>query len=251
MKDQKHAIHQNFLLQALSKADLGLLYPHMQRVSLRLRQSLEVAHQPFDFVYFPEDGLGSVVARSKGGTVLEVGLFGRDGMSGSSLLQSDNESPFDCYAQMDGTAMRIGVADFKHALSCSPSLTLLLTRYARSLSLQTGYTALANVQSKFDERLARWLLMVHDRTERDSFAVTHEFLAVMLGVHRPGVTVALQVLEGQLLIKSIRGKISITDREGLVAFTRGAYGPAELEYKRLTGVVLSRQKPVMRGLLAL
>ena len=251
MSDQTDRTYHNFLLQVLSPADRQLLSPHLERVPLVLRQSLERANEPFDFVYFPEEGLGSVVAKSQAGTVLEVGLFGRDGMSGSALLQGDDRSPFDCYAQMEGSAARIAVGDFKRVLSLSPSLTLLLTRYARSLSLQTGYTALANVQSKFDERLARWLLMVHDRTERDSFAVTHEFLAVMLGVHRPGVTVALQILEGQHLIRSIRGKISITDRERLVAFTRGGYGAAEIEYQRLTGIALSRQKPVMRGLLAL
>jgi CRP-like cAMP-binding protein len=250
MSDQTDRIYQNFLLRALSPADIALLAPHLNSGPLELRQSLEVANQPPDFIYFPEDGLGSVVARSQQGTALEIGLFGRDGMTGSSLLQGDDQSPFDCYVQMEGSASRIAVADLQQALSRSPSLTLLLTRYARSLSLQTGYTALANTQSKFDERLARWLLMVHDRAERDSFAVTHEFLAVMLGVHRPGVTVALHILEGHHLIKSIRGKISITDREGLVAFTRGAYGPAEVEYERLTGIMLSRRKPLTRGLLA-
>jgi CRP-like cAMP-binding protein len=251
MSNRTEIIYQNFLLQALAPDDRALLSPHLERVPLALRQSLERANQPFDFVYFPEDGLGSVVAKAREGTVLEVGLFGRDGMTGSGLLQGDDQSPFDCYAQMEGSAMRISVQYLTDALTSSPSLTLLLTRYARSLSLQTGFTALANVQSKFDERLARWLLMVHDRAERDSFAVTHEFLAVMLGVHRPGVTVALQILEGEHLIKSIRGKISIVDRDGLIAFTRGAYGAAEVEYTRLTGIALSRQKPVMRDLLAI
>lgn len=244
MTGQNQNESKNRLLRALSPADLGLLSPRLERVQLSLRQSLETAHQPIDLVYFLESGLGSVVARKEGGATVEVGLFGRDGMTGTSLALGDTESPFDCFTQMDGSAMRISADDLRKAMSQSAAVTDLLMHYARSLGIQTTYTALANGQIKLEERLARWILMVDDRVDHNSFFVTHEFLAMMLGVHRPGVTVALQILESQNLIKSQRGEIFVKDREGLIGLTKGTYGPAEEEYERLTGIRLGKSTPV-------
>jgi CRP-like cAMP-binding protein len=171
-----------------------------------------------------------------------VGLFGRDGMTGTSIVLGDTESPFDCFTQMGGLALRISADKLREALSRSVSLTDRLTHYARALGIQTTYTALANSQIKLEERLARWLLMVHDRVDTDSFYVTHEFLAMMLGVRRPGVTVALQILETKRFIKSQRGEIFMKDRQGLIDLSQGTYGPAETEYERLTGIPLGKSK---------
>lgn len=232
----------NRLLHALPPADLVRLVPSFERIQLSLRQSLEKAHQPIEFVYFLESGLGSVVANKDGGTTVEVGLFGRDGMTGASIVLGDTESPFDCFTQMGGLALRISADKLREALSQSVSLTDRLTHYARALGIQTTYTALANSQIKLEERLARWLLMVHDRVDTDSFYVTHEFLAMMLGVRRPGVTVALQILETKRFIKSQRGEIFVKDRQGLIGLSQGTYGPAETEYERLTGIPLGKSK---------
>ena len=244
MSRESICMFKNRLLSALSPADLVLLAPDLERVQLSLRQSLETAHQPIDLVYFLESGLGSVVARKEGGTAVEVGLFGRDGMTGTSLALGDTESPFDCFTQMDGSAMRISADNLRKAMSQSVAVTDLLRHYARAIGIQTTYTALANAQIKLEERLARWILMVDDRVDYDSFIVTHEFLAMMLGVRRAGVTVALQILESRSLIKSQRGEIVVKDREGLISLTRGTYGPAEEEYERLTGIPLARSMPL-------
>ncbi|MCF1478982.1 Crp/Fnr family transcriptional regulator [Agrobacterium vitis] len=244
MSGQHASLFENRLLRALSPADLHLLVPSLERVQLSLRQSLETAHQPIDRVYFLESGLGSVVASKDGGTTVEVGLFGRDGMTGTSIALGDTESPFDCFTQMDGSAMRISADNLRKAMSKSIAVTDLLIHYARSLGIQTTYTALANGQIKLEERLARWILMVDDRVDHGSFLVTHEFLAMMLGVRRPGVTVALQILESSHLIRSQRGEIVVKDREGLIRLTKGTYGPSEEEYERLTGIRLGKSKPV-------
>ncbi|NKN35555.1 Crp/Fnr family transcriptional regulator [Agrobacterium sp. a22-2] len=246
MTEQNTSVFKNRLLSALSPADLSLLAPSLERVQLRLRQSLETAHQRIDLIYFLESGLGSVVARKEGGTTVEVGLFGRDGMTGTSLALGDTESPFDCFTQMDGSAMRISADNLHKAMSQSVAITDLLMHYARSLGIQTTYTALANGQIKLEERLARWILMVDDRVDHDGFFVTHEFLAMMLGVRRPGVTVALQILESGYLIRSQRGEIVVKDREGLISLTKGTYGPAEEEYERLTGIPLGNSKPIAK-----
>jgi len=244
MTSQSTSMFKNRLLRVLAPADLALLGPSLERVPLSLRQSLETAHQPIDLVYFLESGLGSVLARKDGGTTVEVGLFGRDGMTGTSLALGDTESPFDCFTQMGGSAMRISADNLRKAMSQSVAVADLLVHYARALGIQTTYTALANGQIKLEERLARWILMVDDRVDNDRFFVTHEFLGMMLGVHRPGVTVALQILESSRLISSQRGEIIVKDREGLISLTKGTYGPAEEEYERLTGIPLRNRKPV-------
>lgn len=220
MTGQHICVFKNRLLRALSPADVGLLAPNLERVELRLRHPLEMAHQPIELVYFLESGLGSVVARKEGGNTVEVGLFGRDGMTGTSIALGDTESPFDCFTQMEGSALRISADNLRKVMAVSVAISDLLQHYARSLGIQTTYTALANSQIKLEERLARWILMVDDRVDPDCFFVTHEFLAMMLGVRRPGVTVALQILESSRLIKSQRGEIVVKDRDGLIRLTR-------------------------------
>ena len=118
----------------------------------------------------------------------------------------------------------------------SSTLQPLLLRYAHTFLIQATQTAKANARSSLDERLARWLLMAHDRLETDDLNITHEFLSVMLlGVRRSGVTVALNLLEGTALISINRGVVTIVDRKGLKAAANGAYGVTEAEYKRVFG----------------
>lgn len=198
---------------------------------------LELADLPIKSVYFPEQGIGSVVATSPKGTETEIGFIGHEGMTGSALVMGDDRTLHRCYVQMAGEAISIGAAPFAAALASSPTLRIFLLRYVQCLHIQTGYTALVNARSKLEERLARWLLMCDDRTSGGRLAITHEFLSVMLGVRRPGVTVGLQFLEGKRLIKARRGEISIRDRDGLVMLANGSYGEPEAEYRRLIGQI--------------
>jgi hypothetical protein len=118
-------------------------------------------------------------------------------------------------------------------MSDSPELRNVLLRYSQAFMIQTAHTALANGRAKLEERLARWLLMAHDRVNGDEVPLVHEFLALMLGVRRAGVTVALHMLEGQALIRASRGKIVVLDRQGLEEAANGLYGVPEREYERL------------------
>ncbi|MCD2173635.1 Crp/Fnr family transcriptional regulator [Rhizobium sp. C4] len=224
---------QNRLLRALSAADLALVLPHLESVRLQYRQALETAQEQIEFVYFPETALGSVVAGKEAGSSIDVGLFGRDGMSGTSLVQGDSRSAFDCITAIEGYAMRISADNLQDAMRQSASLKSLMAHYARALGIQTTYTAWANAEMKLEQRLARWILMVDDRIDDHRFRVTHEFIAIILGVRRAGVTVALKRLEEQRLIKIERREICVLDRDGLINLTMGSYGPAEVEYQRL------------------
>ena len=199
----------------MSSRDIALLEPHMQRCSLHFRMNLEQSRMPIDFVYFLEEGIGSVVAKSRQGRDTEIGFIGFEGMTGSALVMGDDRNVHECYVQMAGEAIRIEAGVLSGLLASSPTMRLFLLRYAQSLHIQTGYTALVNARSKLEERLARWLLMCDDRVSGGRLTITHEFLAIMLGVRRPGVTVALQLLEGHGLIRATRGEIAIRDRRGL------------------------------------
>ena len=234
--DQNHP-YRNQLLRWMSANDLALLKPHMKRCDLPLRMMLETPQIPIEAVYFIEQGIGSVVARTKSGQEAEVGFIGFEGMTGASLVMGDDRSPHACYVQLEGQAIRIEAGAFKVALAASATLRMFLLRFVNTLQTQTGCTALVNARLKLEERLARWLLMCDDRVPGERLAITHEFLAIMLGVRRPGVTVALQLLEGRGLIRSRRGEIVIRDRAGLMELANGGYGEAEAEYVRLIGEI--------------
>ncbi|MGO4642413.1 Crp/Fnr family transcriptional regulator [Mesorhizobium sp. 2RAF45] len=156
-------------------------------------------------------------------------------MTGSALVMGCDRSPHDCYIQVEAEVLGMDATPFAQALSDRPTLRLFLLRYVHYAHVQTSYTALANARLKLEVRLARWLVMCDDRIAGDRLPVTHEFLSVMLGVRRPGVTVALQVLEGRGLIRSNRGEVVVRDRDGLICLANGSYGQPEAEYARLVG----------------
>jgi CRP-like cAMP-binding protein len=239
MSELQENFHKNELLRRMSADDFALLQPHLQRCALELKMTLEMPNSKIEAVYFPEEGVGSVIARTLSNSDAEVGFVGFEGMTGSSLVMDIDYSPHVCRVQLAGVAVRIAADPFTAALRKSPTLRLFLLRYVHYLHVQTSFTALTNARSKLEDRLARWLLMCDDRVVGGRFAITHEFLSVMLGVRRPGVTVALQLLEGRGLIRAQRGEILVRDRDGLLALTDG-YGQSEAEYIKLIGQIAWR-----------
>jgi CRP-like cAMP-binding protein len=225
----------NVLLRKMTADDLALLEPGLHRVALPLRMPLVTPGVPIEYVYFIERGIASVVARTSSGHEAEIGFIGYEGMAGYSLVMGDDRAPQACFVQLEGEAMRMDAGSFNVALTTSSTLRLFLLRFVNSLQIQTGCTALVNARLRVANRLARWLLMCDDRVVGARFSITHEFLATMLGVRRPGVTIALQELEGLALIRSRRGEVIILDRPGLIALANGGYGEPEAEYGRLLG----------------
>jgi CRP-like cAMP-binding protein len=225
----------NRLLRTLSADDLSRLQRHLEPVPLRRGDVMTEPNQPIEQVYFPEDAISSVVATTRGGRRIEVGIFGREGMSGTPLLLGSDRTPHECFAQVPGSALRIGADDLTRAIRQSPSLHQLLLRYVEAFNVQVAHTALSHGSYTLEERLARWLLMCHDRLDGDDLPLVHEFLALMLGVRRSGVTVAVQTLEGAGMIKARRGVIRVLNRETLEEAAGGSYGVPEAEYRRLIG----------------
>jgi CRP-like cAMP-binding protein len=137
--------------------------------------------------------------------------------------------------QSAGSALRVSTRSLREVMAGSPSLANILLRYAHVFMIQSGQTALANGRGRLDERLARWLLMWDDRIRSEPINVTHEFLALLLGVRRPGLTDTMNDLEGRGLIRSGRGKVLLLNREGLKLAANGFYGVPEAEYERALG----------------
>ncbi len=230
----------NLLLNALPDADRALVGRSLEAVDLPLRLQLEQRNRLAAHVYFPESGIASVVVRGPRGQDIEGGIIGRDGMTGLATVLGADRSAHDIMIQLAGEGQRMPVAAFAAALRESRAFDLACRRYVYAFLVQTSYTALANGRNNIEERLARWLLMAQDRTDTQELDFTHEFLALMLGVRRAGVTLAISLLTGAGLILHARGRIAIIDRPGLVAITKGSYGPAEEHLERL-----SPKKPLL------
>jgi CRP-like cAMP-binding protein len=225
----------NRLLSQLSRDDLGLLAPHLKAVDLPLRKQLELHNKRIDSVYFVESGLASVVANGVGDRSVEVGIIGRDGVTGLAVIMGADRSPHETFIQLAGSGQQMKADRLRDAMAESETLRRALLLYGHAYVVQTSRTALANARSKIEERLARWLLMAQDRMDGHALPLTHEFLSMMLGVRRPGVTIALQFLERRGLIRRVRGQISISDRGGLKKISNGAYGAPEAEFLRKRG----------------
>ena len=163
---------------------------------------------------------------------IEVGIIGREGMTGLHVVLGNDRSPYETFVQVEGRALAIEAQKLGAAMDKSRPLQQLMLRYVQVFMIQTAQTALSNATGLLAQRLARWLLMCEDRLNSKQIPLTHEFLAIMLGVQRSGVTLALGELESRQLIKSKRGLISIVDRPTLEKLTNGSYGVAEAEYRR-------------------
>jgi CRP-like cAMP-binding protein len=162
----------NKLLSRLSRADFQLLQPHLNAVDLPVRRQLQAHNKRIEHVYFIDSGVASVVAN--GQREIEIGMVGREGMTGVPvLLGNDERVPHETYMQISGHGQRLSAAHLREAVAASATLHHLLLRYVHNFLVQTTQTALANGRSKIKERLARWLLMAHDRIDGDDLVLTH------------------------------------------------------------------------------
>lgn len=221
----------NRLLRSLSDADHGRLVPHLSRQRMGKGQILLDRDQPADRVWFPESGIGSIITTSPAGARAENGLIGRDGFIPVPIVLGTDRGPQRAVVQVAGECQTVPVPAFLDALSASRDLHHLLLRYTQALRMQTAYTALSNAVHRIDERVARWLLMTHDRVDGVELPMTHD----LLWVRRPSITTALHVLEGHGFVRSERGCIIMRDRTAMEDFARDCYGVPEAEYERLLG----------------
>ncbi len=230
----------NRLLQKISLEDWDLIGPNLEAVTLKERQVIEVPAKPITHAYFMEIGVVSVVAVDGEDHRIEVGVIGYEGVTGVPLIMGDTRAQHSTYMQIGGTGHRIPAEQFVSAIARSETLRALMLKSAQGFLIQTAHTALANGRAKLEQRLARWLLMAHDRMTTDAVPLTHEFLAVMLGVRRAGVTVAIHGFERKGLVTTRRGQLTLVNRAGIEQIAGSFYGTPESELKRLLGDKIER-----------
>jgi CRP-like cAMP-binding protein len=227
---------QNRLLRALSPAVLPLLLPALERIALPMRERLIEPGVPIPYVYFPLHGVASLISTLRDGTQVEVATIGNEGLIGLPLALYANTVPFTVFVQVPGEALRIDAAVFDRLLlEETGTLRQFLYRYTQALFNQLAQHVVCNRLHRIAQRCARWLLMTHDRVGRDDFPLTHEFLALMLGVRRASVTEVAGRLQQAGLIRYRLGTIQVLDRAGLEAASCECYGVIQQEYDRLLG----------------
>jgi CRP-like cAMP-binding protein len=225
----------NRLLGLLSPRDYKRLRPHLHRMQLEYRQSLYRAHKPIEFVYFIETGVGSLVNTMANGQAAEVGTIGNEGVVGLPIVLGDDRAPTSVYIQVPGVGLRMKAKLFTKELARSASMRIVMLRYVHAFFNQVAQSAACNHFHNIQQRCCRWILMTHDRMQSNEFLLTQEFLAMMLGVQRTGVTAAAGALQQAGLIRYTRGKVTIIDRPGLLRRSCECYGVSTKEFDRLLG----------------
>jgi|SRR5580658_484101 CRP-like cAMP-binding protein len=214
----------NVILLSLPDGEYNLLRPHLEPVEL---PQYEILHEPgegIDFAYFLNEGMTSLVALNHHGRSVEVGIVGKEGMVGVSLMMGLRRGIFRSIMQMAGTGTRIRAKIFQDLLPCASTLRSELGRFALMHGMQVAQLAACNRLHEIDQRLARWLLMCQDRVDSRLLPLTHDFLAQMLGTGRPSVSLAAAVLEDAGLIENLRGTVRVLNRKSLEAVACECYG---------------------------
>jgi CRP-like cAMP-binding protein len=225
----------NRLLSLLSDDDYERLRPHLSHVALDYRKSLYEASRTIEHVYFPIDGMASLVITTANGSSAEVGTIGSEGFVGLPVCLGEREAPSSVYVQVPGTGLKLDTRIFRKEFERSSSLNLILLRYAHAFFNQVAQSAACAHLHKVEQRCCRWLLMTRDRMPTDHFLLTHEFLGMMLGVRRTTVTDVMGILQKAGLVRYRRGHVTILDREALERRACECYAISKLEFDRLLG----------------
>jgi len=223
----------NRLLRALPYAEAATLAPRLELVQLDQYHVCFRPDQPIESVFFPETAVVSFVSTFEDGRNVEVGTAGCEGMAGLSVFLGARTPMLSGFTQIPGTAWRMDAATFAARAAAPGALHGLMLRYTQAFLIQISQTAACNAAHLVEERCARWLLMTHDRVERDDFPLTHQFLASMLNVRRAGVTLVMRALQDAGLVHCTRGHVTIVDRAGLEGVSCECYRVVRAHFARL------------------
>jgi CRP-like cAMP-binding protein len=225
--------YKNKILAALPKAEIARLSPYLSPLPMPAGKTLLGPGEEIVYAYFLESGLASVVVAMADGNTVETGIIGNEGMIGIPVLLGTRSMPTRTFMQIPGSGFRIKAQRLNEEYEKQGVLRKLMNRYFQAHLVQTGQTAACNRLHDIAERLARWLLMCHDRMEEDTFTITHEFLGHMLGTPRSTVTLAAGILHRDGLVDYLRGKVRIQDRKGLEKKACECYRTIRNEFDRL------------------
>lgn len=225
----------NRILDRLPDHERARLASEVEPVEYDAHEVLWEPTQPIEAVYFPLNGVVSVVNVLEDGPIVEVATVGNEGFVGLPVFLGSSSMNGRAFYQISGSALQMSSTSFRRVVANGGSLHSLLQLYTQALMAQIAQTAACNRVHPIEERCARWLLQTHDRVEGDEFDLTHEFLAQMLGVRRASVSVAAGMLQRAGLIRYSRGHMTIADRTGLEEASCECYRIVTDEYERLLG----------------
>lgn len=234
----------NLLLREL--IDENSERPSLELVTLGTRQKLYEPDKPIDFVYFPVDGVVSMLAQLDEKQLVEVATVGNEGFIGLPLFLGACTTPGYAFSQVPGQAYRLPAADFTHLINRPSRLTLVLHRYTQALMTQISQGTACNRVHQNEQRCARWLLLTHDRVGKDEFSLTQEFLGQMLGVRRATVSEIASEFQAQGAIEYSRGIIRIMDRAKLQKASCRCYDIIRSEYERMYSDISARHEAYSR-----
>ena len=225
----------NRILSALPAGEYERLIPHLKPFTLEYKQVLHEPNKPLRYVYFPDEGVISMVSTMIDKPVVEVGLAGREGMVCVAVFLGANSTPHQGIVQVAGSAMRMKASVLREEFKRGGKLQELLLRYTQMQMIQIAQTAVCNRLHMIEGQLSRWLLMIHDRVDGDEFLLTQDIISLMLGVQRTGVTGAAGILQRKGMIRYVRGKITILDRQALEETACECYWIVKDAFDRLVG----------------
>ena len=226
----------NSLLDALPLETLSRLKRHLTVVDMTYGEEIHEPGEPIEHVLFPTRGLISIVASMEDGSAVEINMVGREGMFSVAAILGDDRPSHRAMVQLAGHALRMKSTLFRQAVEDDLTMRHSMLRYTMAVTSAIGQTAACNRLHVLEQRCARWLLAARDRADGDTFPMTHEFLAMMLGVRRAGVTVAAQALQSSGLITYNHGTMTIIDRDGLQQRSCECYEAIRDEFKRLVDI---------------
>jgi CRP-like cAMP-binding protein len=225
----------NVLLGSLPDEEYARLEPGLTAVDLPRPTELDAPDTEIEFVYFPTSGIASVVAIGADGEMVDTTMIGREGMTGLAVFLGTGQMPVKTIVQVHLSGFRLPACDLREELERGGMLVNLLQRYTQVVMVSMAQLILCNRAHRLDQRAARWLLQVDERVDEAPFDVTQEFLAEMIGVQRPSVSLALAQFRDEGLISASRGRVTVTDRDGLLARACGCIGIIHAEEARLAG----------------
>ena len=231
-----HTDEQSALLRALPIDEYGHVVAQFTSERLQLKQSLIEPNTPIRDVYFPRAGVCSMLADQQEGGTIEVGTIGPEGFIGIPVLLGGDSMPYRVIVQIEGDAWRVPASVMRRVIEERPIIRHLLLRYTQYFANQLSQSVACNRLHTLEERCARWILMTHDRVHGDKFEMTQEFLSMMLGVHRPAVSVAMGVLQNAGILRYSRGRVTVIDRALLEEASCGCYQITRKEQERLLRV---------------
>jgi CRP-like cAMP-binding protein len=223
----------NTILGALPEAEYARLHPRLEHVDLARGMVLEEEHREIDNVYLPIEGVASIVAVGENGESVDTSMIGREGMTGLAVFLGTGQMPVRTMVQVPMRGYRLPSGDLRKELERGGMLVNLLQRYTQVVMVSMAQLILCNRSHRLDQRAARWLLQVDERVETAPFDVTQEFLAEMIGTQRPSLSLAVSQFKDEGLISYSRGRITITDREGLLNRSCACIGIMHQEERRL------------------